>query len=68
MLHCLGCNFPTDGTHPTRNFGGNLSVILDVQNSVVDLSKMHITISFHTIYEAIASKIIAAYWLKGDTI
>ena len=56
---------PTDGSCPTENFGNNLSVILNTQSPTVDLNKKHVTISFHTVCEAIASKTIVAYWLNG---
>ena len=39
MLRCLGRNIPSDGTCPTRVFGDNLSIILNAQNPVADLSK-----------------------------
>ena len=65
MLRCLGCNVPTDGSYPTKVFGDNLSVILSASNPAADLSKKHVAISFHTVREAIAARIIEAYWLKG---
>ena len=66
MLRCLGCNVPSDGTCPTRVFGDNLSVILNAQNPAADLSKKHVSISFHVAREAVAAGIIAPYWLKGE--
>ena len=65
MLRCLGCNLPADGNNPTRVFGDNLSVIQNAANPQADLSKKHVAISFHTVREAIAARIIEAYWLKG---
>ena len=56
---------PIDGSFPTRVFGDNLSVILNAHNPAADLSKKRIDISFHTVCEAIASKITDAYFLKG---
>ena len=65
MLRCLGCNIPTDGACPTRIFGDNLSVILNAKSPTADLSKTHVSISFHTVRETISSKNIVAYWSKG---
>ena len=65
MLRCLGCNVPTDGSCPTKIFGDNLSVIQNAQNPAADLSKKHVAISFHTVREAIAARIVEAYWLQG---
>ena len=39
ILHCLGCNAPSNVTNPTRIFDDNLSVILNAQNLATDLSK-----------------------------
>lgn len=66
MLRCLGCNLPSDGSHPTQVFGDNLSVILNAQNPAADLSKKHVAISFHVVREAVAAGIIRPYWLKGQ--
>ena len=65
MLRCLGLNVPTDGSCPTRVFGDNLAVIQSSQNPAADLSKKHVAISFHTVREAVAARIIEPYWLKG---
>ena len=65
MLRCLGCYVPTDGSCPTKIFGDNLAVIQSSQNPAADLSKKHVAISFHTVREAIAARIIEPYWLKG---
>ena len=65
MLRCLGCNVPTDGSCPTKIFGDNLAVIQSSQNPAADLSKKHVAISFHTVREAIAARIVEPYWLKG---
>ena len=51
--------------HAPRIFGENLSVILNAQKSAADLSKKHVAILFHTVREAIASKSIEDYWIKG---
>ena len=58
MLCCLG-------GEPTDLFGDNLSVIQNSQNPAADLSKKHVTISFHVVCEAIAAGIITPYWHKG---
>ena len=65
ILRCLGCNVPADGSCPTKVFGDNLAVIQSSQNPAADISKKHVAISFHTVREAIAARIIAPYWLKG---
>ena len=65
MLRCLGCNVPADGSCPTKVFGDNLTVIQSSQNPAAVISKKHIAISFHTVREAIAARIIEPYWLKG---
>ena len=65
MLRCLGCNVPTDGSCATKLFGDNLSVIQSASNPAADISKKHVAISFHTVREAIAARIIEPYWLKG---
>ena len=65
MLRCLGCNVPTDGSCPTKIFGDNLSVIQSAANPAADISKKHVAISFHTVREAIAARIVEAYWLQG---
>jgi hypothetical protein len=46
-------------------FGDNLAVIQSSQNPAADLSKKHVAISFHTVREAVAARIIEPYWLKG---
>ena len=66
MLQCLDCNVLTNGSCPTRIFGDNLSVILNVQNPAADLSKRYVAISFHVVCEAITAGITTAYWLKGQ--
>ncbi len=65
MLRCLGCNVPADGSCPTKIFGDNLSVILNSQNPAADLAKKHVAISFHSVREAVAARIIEPYWLQG---
>ena len=65
MLRCLGCNVPTDGSCPTKIFGDNLSVIQSSCNPAADISKKHVAISFHTVREAIAARIVEPYWLQG---
>ena len=66
MLRCLSCNLPTEGNHPTCIFGGNMSVIQSALNPQADLSKKHIAVSSHVVCEAIAARIIKAYWLQGE--
>ena len=65
MLRCLGCNVPCGGSCPTKVFGDNFIVIQISQNPAADLSKKHVTISYHVVREAIAARTIEAYWLKG---
>ena len=65
MLRCLGCNVPADGSCPTKIFGDNLAVIQNASNPSADLSKKHVAISFHTVREVIAARIVEAYWLQG---
>ena len=64
MLRFLGYNVPSDGSCPTRIFGDSLSVILNTQNSAVDLSNKHVTISFYIVREAVTAGIIEPYWLN----
>ena len=64
ILRCLRCNVPSDGSCPTRTFGDNLSVILNVQNPAVDLSKKYVAISFHVVREAVDSVIVVPCWFK----
>ena len=66
MLRCLRYNIPTDRSAPTRNFGHNLSVILNAQNRDADLSKKNVSISCHVVRESVATDIIESYWLKGS--
>ena len=66
MLQCLGCNIPADGSCLTRIFSDSFSVIQNCQNPAADLSKKHVAISFHLVREAIATGIVAPYWLKGE--
>jgi len=62
MLHCLGCNIPSDGTCPTKVFGDNLSVIQNAQNPATDLSKKHVAISYHVLVrEAIVTGVVEPY-------
>ena len=46
-LRCLGVPIPNDGTHPTKIFGDNFSVIQSASNPKADLNKKHIALSFH---------------------
>ena len=41
-------------------------MILSASNPGHDLSKKHVTISFHVVSEAIAAGIVEPYWLKGE--
>ena len=61
MLGSLRCNFPSDGSAPTRLFGYNLSVIFDSKNSEADLFKKPVFISFHLVSETMAASIIQPY-------
>ena len=60
MLRCLGCNIPPDRI-PTKIFGDNFSVIQNVSNPNADLSKKHVSISYHTVREAIVAGVIEPY-------
>ena len=64
ILHCLGCNAPSDGSCPTRIFGDNLSLIIN-QNQAADLSKKYVA-TFHVVKETMAAGIIEPYWFKGE--
>ena len=65
MLHCLGCNIPSDKSCPIKIFNDNLSVAQNTQNPAADFSKKHVAISYHVTREAIAAGIIEPYWISG---
>lgn len=65
-LHCLGVHIQNNGSHPTQVFGDNFSVIQSTANPQDDLTKKHVTLSFHFVHQAIAAGIIEPYWLKGE--
>ena len=54
MLRCLGVPV----TQPSNLFGDNLSVIQNAANIDAEIKKKHVSISFHTVCEAIATGII----------
>ena len=65
MLKFVGCNAPVDGSCSTKISGDNLSVIQSADNPAADISKKHVAISFHSVCEGIAARILEPYWIKG---
>ena len=61
MLCYRGWKVPSDGSCPTRIFGGNLSVILNSQNPADDLFKKYVAISFYIVREVSVDGIIQLY-------
>ena len=60
MLRCLG--IPV--TKPTFTFGDNFGVIQSATIPASELKKKHIVISYHSVREAIAARIIQAAWIQ----
>ena len=61
MLWYLGRNVPACGSCPTKTSGKIFSVIQSVANPIAYVSKKHVTISYHSVREAIAECILKPY-------
>ena len=65
-LRCLGVPIPNDGTHPTKIFGDNFSVIQSASNPKADLNKKHISLSFHFVERQLPRVLLRHIGLKGN--
>ena len=54
---------PIEG--PTKMFGDNMGVIQNASMPEVTLAKKHTAITFHHVWECVAAKIIAPYYIEG---
>ena len=55
---------PLDG--PTLLFGDNLGVVQQASFVDADLTKRHVAISYHLVWEAIVAGIILPYWIGTE--
>ena len=60
-LRCLGIPIPNDGSYPTKIFGDNFSVIQSASNPKADISKKHVALSFHFVWEPIGAGKVTPY-------
>ena len=61
VMRCMGILV----TKPTNLFGDNLGVMQSSTIADADLKKKHVAVLYHYVREAIAAKIINAYWIKS---
>lgn len=61
VLRCMG--IPV--IQPTNLYGDNLGVMQSATIPDSDLKKKHVAVSYHFVREAVASKIINAYWVRS---